>query len=716
MATVQYNSDTENKCTVSPNTFTRFKQGTTITITANSGYHFTSLSSPYLSWLGADGSTRTTNMVAGWFNNSLSADGKTITLVSNTNFSSDIVNITCMQTKAHPIEPDAPTYPVLTLDKTNAPNVTFSPADNQIEITGGSQVLTISANSGYQFDGTPYIVYDREIYYFELSGNNYIFDLDDLGITSDSNAVIYASVEQTPVYPVLTLTKNLVGCSISPADNQIEITGGSQVLTISANSGYQFDGTPYIVYDREIYYFELSGNNYIFDLDDLGITSDSNAVIYASVEQTPVYPVLTLTKNLVGCSISPNVSTVEIDGTSKIFTITPDTQKAFKVAPKITINGVDTNFILSNGVYTLDFNTLGITADVSGTINATAIVYKDLTTTATNCVVAPETTRIFDGDVLALTATANNGYIFAVAPEINFNNRDLYKVSFTKVTDYQYTLSLTVDSSDLGIPKNPITITAVAIAETPIIRKYGTIQVYKPTPANMSDLSTKRFQSNGTVDGVTYNDIDLGQYITQFKRVFIDVVTNSTGDIYLGRHNTQINAPIVNDDVVTVDCGNVTLTGANGNELDTKIYKIFLVLTCYGITPLDSVYMNKTINIKYQCNIVTGYADIIISQVVENVLIPIQKLRCKISQDLPYIINVEQLKNSVDDDVYNEPPKIILQKQNVFAGNGYDTYKQNTINNETGYFIIDRFVNHSINAPENELNEIESLLKSGVTI
>lgn len=517
--------------------------------------------------------------------------------------------------------------------------------------------------------------------------------------------------------PVLTLDKtNATNVTFSPADNQIEITGQSQVLTVSANSGYSFDGTPYLIYDREVYYFEQSGNNYIFDLSDLGVTSDSTAVVYASVEQTPVYPVLTLTKNLVGCSISPNVSTVEIDGTSKVFTITPDTQKAFKVAPKITINGVDTNFNLVNGVYTLDFNTLGIVSDVSGTINATALLYKDVDTTATNCVVAPETTRIFAGDVLALTATANNGYIFAVAPQIDFNGRDTYIVDFTKVTDYQYTLSLTVSAGDLDLPQNHITITAVAIAETPIIRKYGTIQVYKPTSSNMNDLATKRFQANGTVDGVTYNDIDLGQYITQFKRVFVDVVSNSTGNIYLGRHNTEINAPIVNDDIVTVDCGNVTLTGENQNELDTKIYKIFLVLTCYGITPLDSVYMNKTINIKYQCNIITGYADIIISQVVENVLLPIQKLRCKISQDLPYIINVEQLKNNVDDDVYNEPPKIILQKQNVFSGNGYDTYKQNTIINETGYFIIDRFVNHSINAPENELNEIESLLKSGVTI
>lgn len=627
MATVQFDNDTSGKCTVTPSSFTRFYQGTTITITAENGYKFQSAKSPYLEWLALDGGTRTTNQVDGWFSRSISADMKTITLVSNTNFSSDINTITCKQMSNYPILPDTPSNPVLTLDKTNATNVTFSPADNQIEITGQSQVLTVSANSGYSFDGTPYLVYDREVYYFEQSGNNYIFDLSDLGVTSDSTAVVYASVEQTPVYPVLTLTKNLVGCSISP-----------------------------------------------------------------------------------------NVSTVEIDGTSKVFTITPDTQKAFKVAPKITINGVDTNFNLVNGVYTLDFNTLGIVSDVSGTINATALLYKDVDTTATNCVVAPETTRIFAGDVLTLTATANNGYIFAVAPQIDFNGRDTYIVDFTKVTDYQYTLSLTVSAGDLDLPQNHITITAVAIAETPIIRKYGTIQVYKPTSSNMNDLATKRFQANGTVDGVTYNDIDLGQYITQFKRVFVDVVSNSTGNIYLGRHNTEINAPIVNDDIVTVDCGNVTLTGENQNELDTKIYKIFLVLTCYGITPLDSVYMNKTINIKYQCNIITGYADIIISQVVENVLLPIQKLRCKISQDLPYIINVEQLKNNVDDDVYNEPPKIILQKQNVFSGNGYDTYKQNTINNETGYFIIDRFVSHSINAPENELNEIESLLKSGVTI
>lgn len=537
MAQVQYDNDTMGKCTVIPDNYTQFTNTTTITITASSGYHFTKESSPYLSWVGNDDGTRNSNMVAGWFNRTLSPDGKTITLVPTVTLSVK-KNLICKQDSNYPIEVEAPSY------------------------------------------------------------------------------------------PTITITKNLTNVIMTPNVSSIELDGSSKVITLSINQGYQFDGIPYFEWNRETYNFEKSGNSYIYDLNTL-INENASITIYA-------------------------------------------------------------------------------------TAIATAKT-KNVTNSLSNCSVTPPFNSMVENETYILTLNADNGYKFVSTPILEINNRDKLVLDFTKVTDYQYTLSFTAESSYFNTDENAV-LSGVAVEETPIIRKYGTIQVYKPTPANMSDLSTKRFQANGTVDGVTYNDIDLGQYITQFKRVFVDVVTNSTGDIYLGRHNTQINAPIVNDDVVTVDCGNVTLTGANGNELDTKIYKIFLVLTCYGITPLDSVYMNKTINIKYQCNIVTGYADIIISQVVENVLIPIQKLRCKISQDLPYIINVEQLKNNVDDDVYNEPPKIILQKQNVFAGNGYDTYKQNTINNETGYFIIDRFVNHSINAPENELNEIESLLKSGVTI
>ena len=47
-------------------------------------------------------------MVSSWLDKSLSADGKTITLVSNTNFNDEIISITCMQKSSYPIEPDTP--------------------------------------------------------------------------------------------------------------------------------------------------------------------------------------------------------------------------------------------------------------------------------------------------------------------------------------------------------------------------------------------------------------------------------------------------------------------------------------------------------------------------------------------------------------------------------------------------------------------------------
>ena len=82
MAKVEYNNDTSGKCTVTPDEYTSFTPNSTIiTINASNGYHFTKENSPYLEWVGNDDGTRDSNMVASWFNRTLSADGKTITLI-----------------------------------------------------------------------------------------------------------------------------------------------------------------------------------------------------------------------------------------------------------------------------------------------------------------------------------------------------------------------------------------------------------------------------------------------------------------------------------------------------------------------------------------------------------------------------------------------------------------------------------------------------------
>ena len=625
MATVQYNNDTSGKCTVNPDTYTRFKNGTTITITANSGYHFTHASSPYLSWRDTGGSTRNTNMSASWFTRTLSSDGKTITLVSKTDFSTDISSITCMQSKSYPIEPDTPSYPTLTITK-NLTNVSMSPDVTSIEIDGTSKIITLTADNGYEFSDIPKLTISDTDYNFSLSDNVYTIDINNIGITSNVSGTITATATQIVTNPIVTITKNLTNVSMSPDVTSIEIDGTSKIITLTANSGYEFSGTPYFKWDRQVYYFEQSGSNYIYDLNSL-INENASITIYA-------------------------------------------------------------------------------------TAAATAQT-KDVTNSLTNCSVTPPFTSMTENTTYNLTLNANSGFKFVTTPTLTMNNKDRVILDFTKVTDYQYTLSFTADSNYFDTNNNAV-LSGVAVEETPIVNKYGAIQVYNPSTSDMASLATKRFRENGTVNGVTYNDVDLGSYITQFKRVFFNVETSSKQNIMLGVHDTQINTDTVYNDDVTIDCGTVFIEGINGNELDTKIYKIKLVLPFYEVVELPSIYMNKTIHIIYQANVITGYADILINEVVSNTDLLIVKYRCKISQDLPYILDYDNLKGSLSDMQLNVSPKIILQKNNTFIDKGYNTYKENIISNEVGYFEVKDILSMLVNATQKEKDLIENLLKSGV--
>ena len=625
MAKVQYNNDTSEKCTVTPDEYTSFTPNSTIiTINASNGYHFTKENSPFLEWVGNDDGTRDTNMVASWFNRTLSADGKTITLIPTVKLSVKR-NLFCKQQTNYPIEPDTPSYPTITINK-NLNNVSMLPDVSSIEIDGNSHVITLTADNGYQFSDVPKLTISGTDYNFTLSNNVYTLDINTIDISSDVSGTITATATQIIVNPTVTITKHLTNVVMSPDVSSIEIDGNSHVITLTADSGYQFDGVPYFEWNRDVFYFDKSGDDYVIDLNEY-ITQDSTINIYAT-----------------GVRIAKT---------------------------------------------------------------------KNVTNQLTNCTITPPFNSMVENETYTLTLNANKGYKFVSTPILEINNRDLVVLDFIKVTDYQYTLTFTADSSYFDTNTNAI-LSGVAVEETPIITKYGAIQVYKPSTSDMAELATKRFRANNTVDGVTFADIDLGSYITQFKRIFFDVATSSKSNILLGRHDTQINTDVVNNDDVTIDCGSVLLEGANGNELDTKIYKIKLVLPFYEVVELPSIYMNKTIHIVYQCNVITGYADILINEVVGNTDLLIVKYRCKVSQDLPYILDYDKLNGALSDMQLNTSPKIILQKNNTFIDKGYTTYKKGLISNEVGYFEVKDIVSMSVNTTQKEKDLIENLLKSGV--
>lgn len=530
-------------------------------------------------------------------------------------------------------------------------------------------------------------------------------------------------------------------CTITPSS--IDTSTPPTVITVTANNGYKFSdlydnglSSPMVNFNSRDGDFSTN-DNYLFsitlsaDKKTLTFTPNSDGLDYLSgcsgaeiivntnhpilIDDTPSYPTVTITKNLTNVTMSPDVSSIELDGTSKVITLTADNGYEFSGVPYFEWNRDPYYFEKSGNSYIYELKDL-TNENASITIYATATAIaktKEVTNSLTNCTITPPFNSMVENETYNLTLNANQGFKFVTTPILSINNRDGIILEFIKVTDYQYTLSFTAES--IYFDNNASAeLSGVAVEETPIVNKYGAIQVYKPSTSEMAELATKRFRANNTVDGITYSDIDLGSYITQFKRIFFDVVTTSKSNILLGRHDTLINTDVVNNDDITIDCGSVLLQGANGNELDTKIYKIKIVLPFYEVIELPSIYMNKTIHIVYQCNVITGYADILINEVVDNTDLLIVKYRCKVSQDLPYILDYDKLNGALSDMQLNTSPKIILQKNNTFIDKGYTTYKKDLISKEVGYFEVKDIVSMSINATQKEKDLIENLLKSGV--
>ena len=532
-------------------------------------------------------------------------------------------------------------------------------------------------------------------------------------------------------------------CTITPSS--INTSTPPTVIVITANNGYKFSdlynnglSSPMVNFNSRDGDF-TTNDPYLFsitlsaDKKTLTFTPNSDGLDYLSgctgaeiivnsnypilIDDTPSYPIVTITKNLTNVTMSPDVSSIELDGTSKIITLTAYSGFEFSGTPYFEWNREPYYFEQSGSNYIYDLNTL-INENASITIYATATATaktKDVTNSLTNCSVTPPFTSMIENTTYNLTLNANSGFKFVTTPTLSINDRDGVILDFTKVTDYQYTLSFTAESSYFNTNINA-ELLGIAIEETPIVNKYGAIQVYNPSVSDMTELATKRFKQNGTVDGVNYSDIDLGNYITQFKRVFFNFETSTKQNILLGANDTLINTDTVLNDDVTIDCGSVLIQGINNNELDTKIYKIKIVLPFFEVVELPSIYMNKTIHIVYKANIITGYADILINEVVNDTDLLIVKYRCKISQDLPYILNYDKLNGSLSDMQLNTSPKIILQKNNTFIDKGFTTYKKDLISNEVGYFEVKDIISMSINATQKEKDLIENLLKSGVYI
>lgn len=335
----------------------------------------------------------------------------------------------------------------------------------------------------------------------------------------------------------------------------------------------------------------------------------------------------------------------------------------------------------------------------------------------TNCSLSPDVNSFIGGQTYNIVLTADAGHIFDVAPSFRYKNKDatLITIPLTKVSDYVYKYDgLTIDADRA----TKFFITAYANIESVTSNKYGVLQIHKIDADTLKAFNDLRYYSGSG----SLQQIDLSQYISALKVIFADATSKANDNILVSNIDTGISAPKIDDDYITLDLGNVLLTGMYHNALDKKYSEILLNLPFVDVYKLDSDYMDETINIKYRINLISGDGAIFISIVRDSETFLIDVINVDVSFDLPYVTpigsDIKQLNTKIKAVNFNVPPTVTIKQRLKADANDsvYQCYKIGTPANENGYFRIERLDADTIPASASIRNKIENLLKAGVYI
>ena len=605
-----------------------------------------------------------------------------------------------------------------TINITNT--LTNCTSDKNNVTVGISQTITLTADNYFSF-------YSRNTPKININGVDSDFTIVNentcqYNFTPQSGDII--SVNATATATELLLTKNLTNCS---TETTVLYLRQSNTITLTANSGYIFDEN-----NKPVLNADLIEDKTVFTLSQDKTTATATLIPQYNTDYTITgvanrnVEIINISNSLSNCV--SDTDSVEVDGTQKTITLTADKGYYFNAIPTISINNVTNNFSLTQDKTSASYSFIPVSGDVIS-VNASAIIQPKqaiVTTHLTNCVVSPDISVFTEHSQVTLTLTCSENYSFQDIPYIdeNITKGTTEKQQFTKINNREY--SLTLPTGDFytvsGVQTEyTIDIYATAIFDSETVNKYGLVLLYKPNKDILKDLSLVRFVNVST--GVTE---DLGQYITSLKRIYLDVGSVGSANIICGKNDTGILCPMIDDDDVILDLGNVSINGLYQNGLDNKNLDIDLILPFIGVVKLDSAIMaNKTINIKYKCNLITGVC-VAYVYLVENETLHLQeKYNGDIGFDVPYILKTDtvQVYNSTVDSesIFNVPPQIKLY-ENAKASINNSIYNTDLIikvgDVPNGFFSIEKIINSNNNRIilSEELKEIENILRKGVEI
>lgn len=505
----------------------------------------------------------------------------------------------------------------------------------------------------------------------------------------------------TPTVKTLKITNNVSGTKAVSVQNDSNFD-----ITLTGETDGTFTVTPVVTYKNRYHETVKGTMNVNGNVATFSVPVATNEEVTINGTFTPKPKELTITNNVSGTNAA-----YEQNGENFDITLTGNTEGSYSVVPVVSYrneSGTETTGKMRvNG----NIATFSVPVSTNETVTITGTFtpetpQKDVPVTyeLTNCTVSPQTQTVKTGGTLNLTVTPNTNYKLDSCNIIwNDGTKDV-------------TISVTGGVISFPVPDSCVSIKVKAVASvtTPIGKNYGAINVYCVTLDNLDAFSKQRFFEIKDDSQGIYEEVNLGIFVNRIKRIFTNVPVSGTDYLRCGNYNTGITVQTPEKDVISLNFGDVTLTGLNGDSEDYNA-QISVFIPCRGFVAIDSKYIGKTVNLSFKVNVITGDSVAFLS--CDGVIFQLESF--SLSRDVIYKTGTTELNivggTQWDEQIlYGLEPYVLITDNLTVNVPVNNTQENVTINAVTGFA---QFANVNLKATNilvSEYDEIISQLENGV--
>lgn len=488
-------------------------------------------------------------------------------------------------------------------------------------------------------------------------------------------------------------------------------------VTVTCDTGFTIKGTPTMTVDGDPFSeveLTVAENKQSATGTIESETQDTTIELTGETETIPVVADVTVTNNIADTTETHTFA----NGTVSINLTCTDTKKRY-VGCKASYGDVSVDFPVTdsnNITVTLENVPTGTNITLSGECRWVASVETDY---LTGCKITGIKPWYVENETVSATLTANEGTYFKTVPQMQYTSgnavdNEIYNFTLSK-DNKTATISQKLEFSKESIELATISFVGSTVPEK-VVTGYGSINVYRVNDSGLNQFSEARFQSSTGEVSLAY-DTDLGDYVNKLHKVFCDVGEVTETTIKCGNYDTLIKADSINNPVVTIDFGNVTLPVNNSDSSDfNATVKVFVPFK--GFVAVDSDFIGKTLNLKYDVDLVTGdgcykisVGDIIISQDV-----------VKVSSDVIYKtsknMNLATIGSSgfSTDYLKGLKPFVVMKYYDPLKDRYNNDNSVKVLSAVTGFAKFKDITLPNIECLNSEYNEIVSLLSKGVIL